>query len=329
MKFLPVFLLTLLTGCATFPPRVSPPPLPPDVSHTVQPGGLHRYVFHNAYTDAAFVTTTEALAAFPRDLAESGSLDPATTVTLDAPHREVAITTKTEIRDMRQFCDETARAWGVLPYWDELVARRDRSPQYDPGLYEKAAATDDVGLERHNRVFEHPYFSKLWQLDATTVLIELACPPAGGTTRDGALIHIAVTATGGWYDLKTNPLPVPARVPAPARSLDEFRVPLRYGANVPGTLRLNKATAACMCHNWYSMRVYNAEGHYVWEMPVAGDLLCPVVADVDHDGTDEILLFTAERICILRSKAAPARIHPSPAVAVPRGPGAPPPKISP
>lgn len=70
------------------------------------------------------------------------------------------------------------------------------------------------------------------------------------------------------------------------------RIKINYDKGKEGYLQLNKATAYCMCHDSYMVRIYNSKGKFIWQSHYGmHSRIMPVVKDLDNDGIDEIIIY--------------------------------------
>jgi hypothetical protein len=72
-------------------------------------------------------------------------------------------------------------------------------------------------------------------------------------------------------------------------------LPIRLTEGRKATIRLNRTTALCMCHDRFAMRVYNDQDEYVWENQTDLRGTCHLLAaDLNQDGQDEIVVYQGD-----------------------------------
>lgn len=273
--------------------------LPSGITHSVLPDGRHQYVFTEVYVED---NKPGWLQEAPKLMKELGDFAETDEILVSSNKREVVVRRTAEIGDLKGFCDQYANGVGIFPYWEEYVARDTRSTGVVYDMYE-SVHEGIVLCDTGPKMFGPPRVSKVLQTDSNVFLVTIEHPPWQGKGA-GVITHFAVNHSNGIFDVESNPLPIPQEGLVP-RDLNTFASPIRFDEDRTGTLRLNRATAFCMSHDWYTMRIYDSNGACVAEQKLGAHTdFCAAVIDLDGDAIDEILLyFYPSHVSILKRLA--------------------------
>ncbi len=200
------------------------------------------------------------------------------------------LTTLQSRLELRELVDWLAQYTGYVPTWAELVARDNRSDNFDRSLYRLLCHYETRGLESGYR-----HCGAAVTYDGTVELRFYDNPHPAGSVRS-YLLKV------GW-NRNTGPTLDFSLADSLSRkdlyALDDFTEPaqsrLLLAEGAEGVVRLNESTAHCKGEMRYSLRVLDPTGLSVWaaEEDIYGR--CGVwAADLSGNGEDEIVVMAHE-----------------------------------
>ncbi len=273
-------LLGLLLAVATV--QAQDAPWPGGVVHHFTPDGRHVYTLAGLYGNAESWARFAAYACRPsRWFAATDSLF------VDAGTGTARFVSECAPADIAALMDRLAFETGILPGWEELLAR-DRMTPSPVRAYLCELARFHVPME----------FGPLcgsWLADEDAGQIVLGHDSGMRTAQSMTPVYesrLSWTAQAGYACafIQTNTVdrPVPASL---WQSLPCTDLGIRLPGGGTGTASLNRRTGHCMAEWKYRLRVFGGDGLGLWadSSDLYGD--CGLVGhDLDGDGADEVVV---------------------------------------
>ncbi len=218
---------------------------------------------------------------------------------LDLDRMLLTVVTEEEVKDWAPIFDQSAHRGGILPYWEEMLARGRRSSGYAPGLF-KAVFQKQLEFPGDMPGVYEVSVEKGGHLK---ILLYSSTPD------DSFLVHYKLTRTAEGF----TPAGKGVKKRVKWEDLD-FEKESHWRKAVHGvtrggknhTLKLTKVVADCDCHDRYALRLVDPEDKCLWKY--REKIIAPVflmARDLDGDGNSEILLITQGhepvRVTILNS----------------------------
>ncbi|MBN1675260.1 MAG: hypothetical protein JXR37_29740 [Kiritimatiellae bacterium] len=259
--------------------------LPGSITHEVLSSGEHRYTIRGCYIhhDRYATTVTDR---YWRDVPGC------TRVTLEPVSGTLFFRTKAAVANLRELLERFSRRDGIIPPWEELEIRDLKSPSFDSELYTTVLRTR---LTWRVNVMSSPgllcatnspaglrltFHSNGGDPDGEVSLrdYELAFANSSYTLK-----QLSGSRLASWKALRRKGL---------GTHHMRLECPITYAPGMRGRVALNDISHPGCCPGRYAMRVFDADGKYIWEDQENAAGACYLVsADLTGDGIDEIVLY--------------------------------------
>ena len=282
-----LFLSIIFTGCVS----INNSRLPSGIKFQVFPDGTCSYTFTSIkYQDD--VDKGRNPVEFFENCAIPGLI--CKSASLDIKNKSISLVVDEPISkdQLILLCDRNARIYGLLPYWEEYLTQEKKDNNYIDNLFQKVYEEDCDDLYPNDSNIYWIEIVNTENVDNNKTKINLFYRQLSNN-KEGQGKSISFNIHHNKGEFKT-------KIQSKQKHKDEIKMDIASRTNLDiqldkgkkGKLCLNRKTAYCMCHDYYMLRLF-IDDKFVWEKEIGFHSNFSVaIADLDRDGTDEIILMT-------------------------------------